>query len=331
MNASLSYPILDQLTTLSDETRTRILALVERGEFTVSELCAALQAPQPTVSRHLRTLAGDGWVASRAQGRNRHYRLAPDLDGPARDLWRVVREGLGRSGVYAADAERAREVLAERRRRSARFFAESADRWEALRLHLFGERAGILPLFGLLDPAWVVGDLGAGTGGLVALLAPFVDRVVGVDRSAEMMRVAARRLEGVANAELRRGDLEHLPLDDGELDLAVLALALHYVVDPPDVLAEARRVVRPGGRLIVVDMRSHERGPEYAAEMGHVWAGFEPERMRSWLSEAGFERVHVRALPPDPDAAGPLLFVASGSRPEGKKSPVQRANRRRRA
>jgi len=314
MNTSIAPPILDRLSALSDETRTRILALVERSEFTVSELCSALQIPQPTVSRHLRTLAGDGWVVSRAQGRNRHYRMASDLDTASRDLWRLVREGLGQKGVYAADAERAREVLAERRRRSARFFAESAHRWDALRLELFGGRAEILPLFGLLDPSWTVGDLGTGTGGILALLAPFVNRVVGVDRSEEMLSVARRRLEGVANADLRVGHLEKLPLEDGELDVAVLALVLHYVVDPPDVLAEAYRVLRDGGRLIVLDMRAHERGPEYAEEMGHVWPGFELDRMEGWLKEAGFGPVHVRPLPPDPDALGPLLFIASGIR-----------------
>ncbi len=314
MNTSIASPILDRLSALSDETRTRILALVERSEFTVSELCAVLQIPQPTVSRHLRTLAGDGWVASRAEGRNRHYRMASDLDEPSRDLWRIVREGLGQAGVYASDSERAREVLAERRRRSARFFAESAHRWDALRLDLFGDRAEVLPLFGLLDPEWTVGDLGTGTGGMVALLAPMVKRVIGVDRSDEMLAVAKRRLEGIENAELRAGHLEELPLADGELDLAILALTLHYVVDPPDVLAEAFRALGGGGRVIVLDMRSHERGPEYAEEMGHVWPGFELDRMEAWMKDAGFGRVHVRPLPPDPDALGPLLFVASGMR-----------------
>jgi len=314
MNASLASPILDRLTTLSDETRTRILALVERSEFTVSELCAVLQMPQPTVSRHLRTLADDGWVSVRAEGRNRHYRLTSDMDEASRELWHLVREALGTEGIYATDAERAREVLADRRRRSAEFFAESAHRWDTLRLDLFGDRAEMLPLFGLVDPAWTVGDLGTGTGGLVALLAPLVARVVGVDRSEEMLAAARRRLEGVENAELRRGTLEELPVADGELDVAILALTLHYVVDPPQVLAEAWRALRPGGKLLVLDMRAHERGAEYAEEMGHIWAGFELDRMEAWLRRAHFHRVHVRPVPPDPEALGPPLFVASGTR-----------------
>ncbi len=314
MDTTAPPPILEHLSALGDETRTRILLLLERSEFTVSELCSVLQVPQPTVSRHLRTLADDGWVSARAEGRNRHYRLSASLSPASRDLWRVVREGLGPDGVYASDAERARQVLAERRRRSAEFFAASAERWDHLRRDLFGDRAEALPLFGLLDPGWTVGDLGTGTGGLAATLAPFVARVVGVDRSEAMLQAAARRLEGATNVELRAGDLESLPLEDGELDLAVLSLVLHYVVDPPDVLREARRALRPGGRLVVIEMRAHERGAEFAEEMGHVWPGFELADVEGWIADAGFGRVHARPLPPDPRALGPLLFIATGIR-----------------
>lgn len=312
MNTLSPPPILEHLSALGDETRTRILVLLERSEFTVSELCAALQLPQPTVSRHLRTLLDDGWLASRAEGRNRHYRLAEDMGEAHRDLWRVVRTGLADGAVYAADAERARQVLAERRRRSAEFFAASADRWDPLRRDLFGARAEFLPLLGFLDPAWTVGDLGTGTGGLAVTLAPFVGRVVAVDRSDAMLREASRRLEGHDNVALRRGDLEELPVADGELDVAILSLVLHYVVDPPDALAEAWRALRPGGRILVVEMRAHERGPAYAQEMGHIWPGFDEERMAAWLRGAGFANVHARPLPPDPEATGPLLFIATG-------------------
>jgi ubiquinone/menaquinone biosynthesis C-methylase UbiE/DNA-binding MarR family transcriptional regulator len=314
MNMTATPPILDHLSALGDPTRTRILALLERGELTVSELCAALQAPQPTVSRHLRTLAADGWVASRADGRNRHYRLSPSLDGASVELWRIVHGDLARHAVYAADAERARGVLAERHRRAAAFFAGVADGWDELRAQLFGSRADLLPLFGLLDPSWTVGDLGTGTGALAAVLAPFVRRVVAVDRSPAMLEAARRRLVDAVNVELRSGDLEELPVADGELDVAVLSLVLHYVVDPPDVLAEVRRALRPGGRVLVVEMRAHERGPEYAEDMGHVWPGFEPERLALWLSDAGFAPVRTCSLPADPAARGPLIFLASGTR-----------------
>lgn len=306
-----SAPILDQLSALGDPTRSRILALLERSEFTVSELCAVLQLPQPTVSRHLKTLAGDGWVASRAEGRNRHYRFSSSLEAHSAELWRIVREELEEEPLFHADAERAREVLAERRLRSQEFFARTAHRWDDLRVELFGHRADLFPLFGLLDSSWTVGDLGTGTGGLAAALAPFVHRVVGVDRSGEMLQAARARLEETDNVELRQGDLEDLPVADGELDLAVLSLVLHYVVDPAHVLQEVRRTLAPGGRVLILDMRAHDRGPEFAEEMGHVWPGFDPDLVAGWLEGAGLVDVRVLPVPPDPEALGPALFMAT--------------------
>lgn len=315
MNATSAPPILERLSALGDETRTRILALLERSELTVTELASVLQAPQPSVSRHLKTLAAEGWVEARAEGRNRHYRLSPELDEPARALWRIVHEQIGEGGVYAIDAERARGVLEHRRLRSAEYFAHAAERWDGVREQLFGARANLLPLLGLIRDEWTVADLGVGTGALAETLAPFADRVIGVDRSEQMLAAASLRLAGHANVELRRGELERLPLGDCEADLAVLALVLHYVVDPHAVLAEVRRVLAPGGRVLLLDMRAHDRGPWYAEEMGHVWPGFDLDRVQGWLQTAGFRSVRVVHLPAARDAAGPLLFLASAVNP----------------
>lgn len=304
--------ILDRLAVLGDETRTRILALLERSEFTVSELCSVLQTPQPTVSRHLKTLSSEGWVEARAEGRNRHYRLSPELDEAARGLWRIVREEVGGSGVYAADNERARSVLEHRRLRSTAFFAKSAEEWDEMRAGLFGSGTGLAPLLGLVDPETTVGDLGTGTGLFAARLAPFARRVIAVDRSDQMLATAKVRVHDFGNVELRQGDLEHLPVDDGELDIAFLTLVLHYLVDPPAVLAEVRRVLAPGGRAVILDMRRHERGPGFTEAMGHVWPGFEDDRVSAWLRDAGFDAVRVVPLPHDAGASGPLLFLASG-------------------
>jgi ArsR family transcriptional regulator len=311
INVTGTAPILERLSALGDETRVRILVLLERSELTVTELAFVLQAPQPSVSRHLKTLAGEGWVEARVEGRNRHYRLAPDLDGPARDLWRIVREQVGGEGVYAADMERARVVLERRRLRSEEFFARAAERWDEVREELFGPTANLVPLLGLIRSEWTVADLGVGTGTLAETLAPFAGRVIGVDRSEQMLAAASLRLARVTNVELRRGELERLPLADGEVDLAVLALVLHHVVDPPKVLTEVRRALRPGGRLLLLDMRLHDRGPLYAETMGHVWPGFDPEHVRGWMSAAGFSEARAIPLPPARDANGPLLFLAS--------------------
>ncbi|MEX1183745.1 MAG: class I SAM-dependent methyltransferase, partial [Gemmatimonadota bacterium] len=157
----------------------------------------------------------------------------------------------------------------------------------------------------------VVGDLGCGTGAVSAELAPHVERVIAVDESKAMLGAARRRLAPFDNVELRAGALEALPLGDHELDAAVLSLVLHYVMEPAVALVEARRVLRPGGRIVVVDMIEHGRS-EYREQMGHVWEGFGEDRMRAWLEDAGFARVKWTGLAPAAGAKGPLLFAASG-------------------
>lgn len=314
MNLTLDQaPIFHRLSTLADTTRSRILLLLEGSELTVSELTAVLQLPQSTVSRHLRVLAEDDWVASRAEGTSRHYRLTEGLDPEARELWSLVRERVAGTQVAGEDRERLQSVLSERLERSREFFASSAGRWDGLRNELFGGRSDVLPLYGLLDPDWVVGDLGCGTGQLAAGLAPWVGQVVGVDRSPEMLQAAERRVRRLGNVELRLGELEALPLEDASLDLAVALLVLHYVPEPARALAEAARCLRPGGRLLAVDMRAHDR-VGYREEMGHLWQGFGAERIGKWLDEAGFGSWSYREAPPDPEARGPSLFVAEATR-----------------
>ncbi|HEX6643803.1 MAG TPA: metalloregulator ArsR/SmtB family transcription factor [Gemmatimonadales bacterium] len=307
--------VIDRLTTLSDPTRCRLLFIMERHELTVGELCGVLQLPQSTVSRHLRILADEGWVTSRAEGTSRQYRMVP-LEPVARRLWDVVREEMESGPQAAHDLARLREILAERRSQSREFFAASAQEWDRVRTELFGARAELGALPALLDPAWTIGDLGCGTGQLTAALAPFVGQVVAVDESSAMLEAARRRLDGAANVEFRAGALESLPLRAASLDAAVLSLVLHHAVEPGDVLREAARVLRPGGRILVVDMVPHERD-EYRAQMGHVWLGFGAEPLGQLLAGAGFDGVRYVPLPPDPAARGPNLFAATGYRSRG--------------
>lgn len=313
MNTLDPPPVFDRLATLGDTTRSRLLALLEDHELAVGELCQILQMPQSTVSRHLRILADAGWVASRAEGTTRYYRMEPGLPADAGSLWALVRGDMQGAAFRVQDRERTRSVLDRRRDRSRAFFSASADRWDRVRDDLYGVRADLLPLFGLLDPDQVVADLGAGTGSLARMMAPFVARVVAVDRSREMLDAARERLADLENVEIREGELETLPLADGEADLAILSLVLHYVLEPATVLAEAARILRPGGRLVVVEMRAHDR-VEYREEMGHLWQGFGRDDMKTWLEEAGLGRVVVRPLPPDPEATGPLLFLVTAGK-----------------
>jgi ubiquinone/menaquinone biosynthesis C-methylase UbiE len=296
--------IFDDLTALADATRSRMLLVLERHELTVGELCGVLQLPQSTVSRHLKTLSDAQWVSSRRDGTSRYYTLALDDRGPAtRRLWALLREQIALTPGADQDARRLRGVLARRQTKSQEFFASAAGQWDRLREELFG-RASYLHAFpGLFDPAWVVGDLGCGTGQVAASLAPFVASVIAVDRSADMLQAAHRRVRELPNVDVRRGELEALPIQDGELDAATLLLVLHHLPDPVAALAEAARVLKRGGRLLISDMLPHDR-ETYRQQMGHVWLGFGEDALRRMLANAGFEHIRITAMPADPDPKG---------------------------
>ncbi len=306
--------ILDELSALADITRDRLLLLLETQEMTVTELCTVLQLPQSTVSRHLKALADGGWVSSRAEGTSRLYAMAPDnRHGTARRLWLLVREQVAESRTAQQDHRRLQTVLAARRSRSQEFFSSAVGQWDRMREELFGAHFHLQAACGLVNPQWVIGDLGCGTGAMTAALAPFVARVIAVDNSAAMLAAAKRRLAGSPHVELRRGDLEDLPVADGELDAAVLTLVLPYLPAPARVLHDVARVVKPGGRLLVTDLLPHDR-EAYRQQLGHQWLGFSDAQMTSWLADAGFTDVRLHALPSAPEAKGPGLFVARAIR-----------------
>src|SRR5690349_20088698 len=302
--------ILEHMSALSDPTRCRMLLMLEKHELTVSELCSVLQMPQSSVSRQLKTLADDHWVTSRRDATSRYYTMPlDDLDSAASRLWPLIREQVASTTAAAHDERRLRGILDRRRVKSQEFFATAAGKWDRLREDLFGDIFHLWAVLGLIDPTLIVGDLGCGTGQLTETIAPYVRRVISVDGSTDMLDAARHRLGGAKNVELRQGELESLPIDSGELDVAMLSLVLHYSPSPARALSEVGRVVRKGGRVLVVDMLPHDR-EEYQQQMGHVWLGFSEKQITRFLNGAGFDDVRVRPLPADPDAKGPSLFAA---------------------
>jgi SAM-dependent methyltransferase len=297
-----------RLANLAVAERTRLLRLLEIEELAVGEIARVVQLPQSTVSRHLKALEEDGWLLPRREGTARLFAMRDDLDEEALALWAIVRQGT--DGEHADDGLRLASVLAARELDGPRFFGQVAARWTELRRELFGTGYLVATVLALLPDDLVVADLGCGTGDALAVLAPVVGRAVGVDQEPAMLAEAARRLGGLANVELREGRLEEVPLADGEVDAALLMHVLHHVETPAAAMAEAARVARRGGRVIVLDMVPHER-EEWRRTMGHVHLGFSEDDVRLHAAAAGLRLVRYTVLPPDPGVTGPPLFVAT--------------------
>jgi len=306
--------LLSWMASLADATRLRLLHLLERHELGVVELCEVLQIPQSSVSRHLKVLADQGWLEGRSQGTNRLYRMAEaPRDSGARKLWLLAREQTSGWPTVQQDRLRLTRRLSEREPAAQAFFAGAAGRWDKLRSELYGEVFSREALFALLPADWVVADLGCGTGQTAMALAPHVRQVIGIDQSGAMLKAAKKRVAGLGNVELRQGSLEALPLEDASVDGALLLLALTYVSDPARALGEMLRVLRPGGRAVVVDLLRHDR-EEFRRQMGQHSLGFEPEALSRLVAQSGLQSVACRTLSPEPQAKGPALVLASATK-----------------
>ena len=304
--------LLSWMGTLADPTRLRLLRLLERHQLGVAELCDVLQLPQSTVSRHLKVLGDEGWVKCRAEGTTRLYRMVEAQAGAPRRLWLVAREETGGWATVGQDQLRLTRLLAARRPAAEAFFAGAAGEWDRLRRELYGDTFTQAALLSLLPADWDVADLGCGTGHTAAALAPHVRTVLGVDQSAAMLRAARKRTAALANVELRQGSLEALPLDDGCVDGVLLVLALTYVADPRQALREASRVLRTGGRVVVVDLLRHDR-EDFQRQLGQASPGFGAAALAEMLREAGLGGGRARSLTPEPKAKGPALVLATGT------------------
>ena len=306
--------LLRWMASLADATRLRLLALVAEQELGVSDLCEIVQLPQSTASRHLKILADEGWVVSRRQGTTNLYQLVMDeLELPQRELWVLAREQSAAWAALGQDQARLQRLLRSRSRSASSFFADTAAQWDELRHELYGKVFTRDAMLALIPSGWTVADLGCGSGALAADLADYVAHVIGVDNNAAMLKAARRRLKDTPNAELRKGELTGLPIDDHACDATLSVLVLTYLEDPDAAVAEMARVVRPGGRVVIVDLLAHSRDA-FRRQMGQVHLGFDARAMRLRLERAGLSGVQCRTLPPAADATGPALLLASGTR-----------------
>jgi ubiquinone/menaquinone biosynthesis C-methylase UbiE/DNA-binding transcriptional ArsR family regulator len=320
-------PLLSGMEALSDPVRLRLLRLLERHELGVAEMTDVLQMPQSSVSRHLKLLMDRGLVRSRSRGTTNLYRMqVSELPVAARRLWLVAREQTEGWATLQHDRLRLERRLAQRQRDSQAFFAGAVSRWDRLRRELYGEAFTRSALAALLPGEAVVADLACGTGTVAAEIAPHVARVIAVDQSPAMLAAARKRAARLPNVELLRGDLASLPIPDATCDAALLLLALTYVAEPQPAVDEMARILKPGGRAVVVDLLGHDRD-DFRREMGQLRPGFEPVALRSLLAEAGLVGAACRELPTEAGARGPALLLASASRANANTAVIDLATR----
>ena len=312
----VTEPILtsELLAAVADGVRLRICRLLEREELSVGEVAKVLQGAQSSVSRHLSALHEAGWVQRRASGTATLYRLsADDLPEAARAVWAAVRSQLGADPHAGEDDRRLASVLAERNADTKTFFGRVGGEWDEIRRELFGRHFTAGGLLGLLPREWVVADLGCGTGDAAEVLADHVQQVIAVDQSPEMLKAGRARLAARKNVRFVEGALEALPMKDESVDAAVALLVLHHVADVRGALLEMARIIKPGGRVLILDMVGHDR-EAYKTTMGHAHLGFDAQEMEDMLRGCGFASARVHLLAPAPEGKGPGLFVASAVR-----------------
>jgi len=312
-------PLIGWLESLADPTRLRMLRLLEKHELGVAELVDALQLPQSTISRHLKVLSEQGWLASRRSGTSHLSVLLPaELDASQQQLWAVARQQTESWPGVRQDELRLDRRLRQRSDESKQFFTGASAAWDATRAALYGDEFNSIAMLSLLPSKLVVADLGCGTGQMLLRLAPYAHQVIGVDNTPAMLETARQRLleinnAGLQNVELRAGELEALPIDDASCDAALMTLALSYVAEPLLTLREMARILKPSGRAVVVDVMTHDRD-DFRREMGQTRLGFSGDELCALMHDAGLSDARARPIAPAKDARGPALLVATAQK-----------------
>jgi ubiquinone/menaquinone biosynthesis C-methylase UbiE len=286
-----------------EATRLRILSLLAEAELTVSDLTAILRQSQPRISRHLRLLADAGLVARFREGSWAFFRLA-EHDGAA-DFARGLISRLDASDMtLVRDRERLAAVRAQRASAAQDYFRRHAGEWDRIRkLHVADEAVELAITAALMDaPINSLLDLGTGTGRMLELLGPHIQRGLGFDLSVDMLAFARARLDraGLRHCSVRQGDIYDLALPNDSFDAVVIHQVLHFLDDGARAITQAARVLRPGGRLLVVDFAPH--GLEFLRdEHAHRRLGFAPETVAEWMKSAGLSVSLHRTVTPEPE------------------------------
>lgn len=291
--------VLTGLRAAAEPTRLRMLALLAQGDLTVSELTHILGQSQPRVSRHLKLMCEAGLLSRFPEGAWVFYRMAGT--GPGAAIARSLIALLDpEDAVLALDRQRLDGVRAARAARAQDYFSANAQRWNELRSLHVDEReveAALKDQFAGTAIADLV-DMGTGTGRVLEVLAPVVERGIGIDLSREMLAVARANLEraGLRHCMVRQGDITQLPLPPASADAVTLHQVLHYAADPAAVVAEAARVLRPGGVLVAVDFAPHDL-EALRDQHAHRRLGFSDDEVAEWFAAAGLVPDGITRLP----------------------------------
>lgn len=292
--------LVDVLKAAGEPTRLRLLALLDGGDLTVTDLTEILGQSQPRISRHLKLLGEAELIERYQEGAWAYFRLKQD--GKAAMLVRALLKHVSENDpTILRDGERLSAVKRQRAERAQAYFSRNAAEWDELRrLHAADEEvdAAVIRLLGN-QPIDSLLDLGTGTGRILELLSGLYRRAVGVDASRDMLSVARANLDKsrITKATVRHADILNLPFEGQDFDLVTIHQVLHFFDQPEIAIAEAARMLRPGGRLVVIDLAPHTL--EYLRdEHAHVRLGFSHQAMSDWLRKAGLDVEQVVDLHP---------------------------------
>jgi ubiquinone/menaquinone biosynthesis C-methylase UbiE/DNA-binding HxlR family transcriptional regulator len=318
MQATVSVDaLLTALRAAGEGTRLRILALLHQAELSVKDLTAILGQSQPRISRHLKLLADAGLIDRYPEGAWVFYRLT-EADPGRRLAEELLSAADSDDAVLARDRERLGQIKEEHAEAARRYFAANAGAWDTIRaLHVAEDavEAAVRDAIGERQFDSLL-DLGTGTGRMLELLHPLYSRAVGIDASPSMLAVARANLDraAIANVQVRLGDIYNLPLGRDSFDVVTVHQVLHFLDDPERALAEAARVLRPGGRLLIVDFAPHKL--EFLREdYAHRRLGFARDQVAQWIGAPGLALDRVVDLPgSDADKLKVTLWLAHDQR-----------------
>ncbi|MBN2061630.1 MAG: metalloregulator ArsR/SmtB family transcription factor [Deltaproteobacteria bacterium] len=279
---------------VADITRLRLLSILLSFELSVNEIVTLLEMGQSRISRHLKIMTDAGLLECRRDGTWAFYFAV--ASGPAREFIDSIKYTFAKEPLFQIDIHRTEQIIQARKLATMRFFNDIASGWDLLKKEILGDFDLNEAILQEMDQCDVAVDMGCGTGELMEKLKSVARNVIGVDSSSKMLEQARKRFSpGNVNFDLRLGELEHLPLKNGEADCAVISMVLHHLSTPEKIISEIRRVLREKGILIIADFDKHE-DEGMRKTYGDRWLGFSVEEISGMLKRNGMNIEKIRSF-----------------------------------